>query len=367
MPENPVTIKTLFLTLILLLLTLSNNLFAAVVGDLYTVELPVADQTTTQRLQVFNQAMREVIVKVSGSEAALANPGLERPLSNSSRYVQQFRYIAKKEASAENFETSQLFLRTAFNQELLEKLLRENNVPVWGKERPSTLLLISYDVNKNVSLVSGDTTPDVIEELDAVASRKGIPVLFPLLDLEDRVILGVQDVVQLNEESIQSLAGRYAPDAILVGQIVGRVSKGWQASWQLRFGNRSLNWTYRGQSPADIMNQAVGQLASTLATEYALQTYTNMSEDILLRVEAVKGLVDYQRVLDYLQSLDAVKAVRLVLIDQDYVTYRVTLRNTVQDLQQLISLGYTLEQLELPQVNAASDDQTILMNYRLIR
>ena len=59
--------------------------------------------------------------------------------------------------------------------------------------------------------------------------------------------------------------------------------------------------------------------------------------------------------------------VRLVLIQGNQLTYRVSLRNSLQDLQQLISLGDQLEQLEYPQVNAASDDQTVLMNYRLIR
>jgi uncharacterized protein len=367
MLKKTLTTNPVLISLAILCLMLSNNLQAAVVEDLYTVELPVADQTTTQRLEVFNQALREVIVKVSGSEEVLARPDLERPLNNSSRYVRQFRYINKKDGVSENFEAGQLYLRTVFNQDLLEKLLRENNIPVWGKERPSTLMLISYDVNKNVALVSADTTPEVIKELDTIAARKGLPALFPLLDLEDRLTLGVEDVVRLNEANIQALAVRYAPDAILVGQIVGRTGKGWQGKWQVRFGDRMLEWSYDGQSREDIMQQAIAQLAKTLATEYALQTFSNIQEDVLLQVDEVTGIADYQRILTYLQSLDAVESVRLVMINGNQVTYRVSLRNSLQDLQQLISLGSQLEQLELPQVNAASDDQTVLMNYRLIR
>jgi uncharacterized protein len=367
MLKKPVTINSILISLTILCMMQWSNLQAAVVDDLYTVELPVADQTTTQRLEVFNQALREVIVKVSGSDEVLARPDLERPLKNSSRYVRQFRYINKKNGTTEAFEAGQLYLQTVFNEDLLEKLMRENNIPVWGKERPSTLLLISFDVNKNVSLVSGDTTPDVLEELDAVAARKGLPVLFPLMDLEDRVILGVEDIMRLNEANIQALAARYAPDAVLVGQIVGRVGKGWQGSWQLRFGNRMLEWNYQGQSRETVMQQAIGQLSKTLATEYALQTFSNLDEDVLLRVDEVRGIADYQRILTYLQSLDAVESVRLVLIHQNQVTYRVSLRNSLQDLQQLISLGDQLEQLELPQVDAASAEQTVLMNYRLLR
>ncbi len=367
MLKKPVTINSILISLAILSLMAWSNLQAAVVDDLYTVELPVADQTTTQRLEVFNQALREVIVKVSGSDEVLTRPDLERPLKNSSRYVRQFRYISKKDDTTEAFEGSRLYLRTVFNQDLLEKLLRESNIPVWGKERPSTLMLISFDMNKNVALVSGDTAPDVVEELDKVAARKGIPVLFPLLDLEDRVILGVEDIVQLNEANIQALVDRYAPDAVLVGQIVGRVGQGWQGNWQLRFGDGMREWSYRTQDREAIMQQAIGQLAKTLATEYALQDFSNLEEDVLLRVDEVSGIASYQRILSYLQSLDAVESVRLVLIQGNMLTYRVKLRNSLQDLQQLISLGSQLEQLELPQVNAASDEQTVMMNYRLIR
>ncbi len=367
MLKKSVTTTLLLISFMMLRLVLVDDLQAAVVDDLYTVELAVADQTTTQRLEVFNQALREVIVKVSGSDEVLGMPELERPLQNSARYVLQFRYINKKDETAEAVESGQLYLRTVFNQDLLEKLLRENGIPIWGKERPSTLMLVSYDVNKSVTLVSADTVPDVIEEIDQVASHKGLPVLFPLLDLEDRVILGVEDIVRLNEANIQALADRYAPDAVLVGQLSGLLGTGWKGNWQLRFGDRMLNWSFNGQNREQVIQQAFTQMASTLASEYALQSFANLDEDVLLRVDEVSGISDYQRVLNYLQTLDAVESVRAILFNGSQVTYRVSLRNSVQDLQQLISLGTQLEQLELPQVNAATDDQTILMNYRLIR
>jgi hypothetical protein len=340
---------------------------AALVEDLYTIVLPVPDQTTTQRLEVFNEAFREVVVKVSGSSEALANPGLARPLKNSSRYVLQFRYINRKSDADESGEAGQLLLSTTFNQNLLEQLLRENQVPIWGKERPSTLFLVSFDVNKNVALVSGDTTPEITDELEQAAQRKGLPVLFPLLDLEDRVLLGVADVIELNEENIMALADRYGPDAVLVGQITGRVGKGWHGSWQLRLATRIFNWEFRGKTRGELIDSAVAQLARTLATEYALETVEITEDDVLLQISEMGGLQDHQRTALYLQSLDAVKSVRLVLIHEDRVTYRIALRHSVQDLQQLISLGSRLEQLEYPQIDTTSEDQTILMRYRLLR
>ena len=198
------------LLIVLISLTGVPPLQAEIVEDLYTVELPVADQTTSQRLALFNQAFREVITKVSGSVMAVESPGFKRPLNNSSRYVHQFRYVVRKDDNSDEFDSGQLMLSVVFNKDAIDNLLRENAIAIWGKERPSTLLLISYNVNKAASIVSSDTTPSVVEELDELSARKGLPVLFPLLDLEDRVrrrdvLIGEEEMVTFYKERIDGV------------------------------------------------------------------------------------------------------------------------------------------------------------------
>ena len=359
--------QILSIPIYVLMLLMASSLQAAVVDDLYTVELAVADQTTSQRLEVFKLAFHKVIVKVSGSTKVLEHPGMTRPLKSSSRYVHQFRYITRKDETEDSFDGGQLFLRVTFNQDVIESLLRSNDIPVWGKERPSTLLLVSYQLNKNTSVVSGDTTPAIVEELDALAQQQGLPVLFPLLDLEDRIQFGVQDIIESNEENLVMASARYSPDAVLVGQVSGRAGKGWQGIWQLSFSGQLYNWTFKTSSRQELMSQAIAQLAQTLASEYALASVASLDEDVLFTVEQVSELTGHIKVQSYLQSLDAVESVRLVLISQGSVTYRLKLRNSTEDLSRLIELSYVLEQLDLPQINAATDDQTILMHYRFIR
>ena len=344
----------------------ATNLQASVVEDLYTIELAVADQTTSQRLAIFEQAFRDVIVKVSGSTDVLNHAGMSRPLKSSARYVHQFRYITRKTESEEGFEDGQLFLRVTFNQDAIENLLRSNDIAVWGKERPSTLLLISYQLNKNTSIVSADTTPDIVRELELLSQKQGLPVLFPLLDLEDRQLFGVQDIVDSRQQNINMAAARYLPDATLVGQISGIAGKGWKGQWQLSFSDKMYKWSYSDASREGLLSQAVSQLAQTLAQEYALESVSSSNEEILFTVDQMTQLRDHIKVLSYLQSLDAVESVRPVLISQDSVTYRMKLRNSTEDLSRLIALSYVLEQLDLPQINAATDDQAIIMNYRFV-
>ncbi|MCP4188156.1 MAG: DUF2066 domain-containing protein [Gammaproteobacteria bacterium] len=351
--------------LILLLLSCLHTAGAVIVDDLYTIELPVADQTTSLRLEAFTEAFKLVVIKVSGSDDALHSPVFKRPIERSSRYVKQFSYVTRQSQSEQELSGELLYLRIDFNQQLVESLLRDNNFPIWGRERPGSLLVISYDVNENIKMVAGDTTPEVVELLDAAASRQGLPVLFPLMDLEDISLVRVGDVISRHFEKIEIMASRYTPDVLVVGQVLGRSDTGWEGDWEVRFLDQVFKWRYQGSSKDVIIDQLINHLARILALEYALEDHKSLNQNLLLSVSAVSGINSLIAVQQYLQSLNVVDSVRISLVDQDVVTYRVRLRNDVEDLQRLIEFGEVLEQEDFPQLNVRNQD-AITLNYGYI-
>ncbi len=355
-----------FLALLSVLLgTLSLPVEAVTVEDLFTVELPVADQTTSLRLESFSQAFRQVIVKVSGSDDALLSPAFERPIESSARYVKQFRYINRNLPGDTESDAGRLYLRIDFNQQLIESLLREHNFPVWGRERPSSLLVISYDVNENIKLVSQDTTPNLSEALDKAASIHAVPVLFPLMDLEDIALVKISDIVSREYSKINTMAARYAPDALLVGQVVGRSSEGWQGDWEVRFADQIFKWSFKAPSKKQVINQVIKHLAKILALEYALEDHRRVEQSLLLSVSALEGIDNLIKVQNYLASLNVVDSVRVAMINKDVITYHLKLRNKPEDLQRLIEFGEVLEQEDFPQVSTRGEEQ-IILNYSYI-
>jgi hypothetical protein len=354
-----------FALLAVLLGTLHLPAAAVTVEDLFTVELPVADQTTSLRLESFSEAFKQVIVKASGSDEALRSPAFERPIKSSARYVKQFRYITRKSLDDEEVEAARLYLRIDFNQQLIESLLRENNFPVWGRERPSSLLVISYDVNENIKLVADDSTPDLVEALDQAASVHAVPVLFPLMDLEDIALVKIGDIVSRQYDSIDTMATRYAPDALLVGQIVGRSGEGWYGDWEVRFAEQIFKWKFKASSKQAVIDQVIKHLARVLALEYALEDHRRVEQILLLSVSALDGIDNLIAVQKYLKSLNVVDSVRVAMINEDVITYRLKLRNDAEDLQRLIEFGEVLEQEDFPQVSTQGEAQ-IILNYSYI-
>jgi len=338
---------------------------AVTVDDLFTVELPVADQTSSLRLESFSEAFKQVIVKVSGSDDALQSPAFERPIANSARYVKQFRYVNRSLPEDEEYDAGRLILRIDFDQRLIEGLLREQNFPVWGRERPSTLLVISYDVNENIKLVSDDATPDLVEALDRAAAIHAVPVLFPLMDLEDIALVSIGAIASRQYEDIDVMARRYAPNALLVGQIVGRSGQGWQGDWEVRFDGQVFKWTFKASARQAVVDQVIRNLARILALEYALAGHQRVEQSLLLSVSDLEGIEKLIRVQQYLKSLNVVESVRVAMVSKDVVTYRLQLRNEAEDLQCLIEFGEVLEQEDFPQLNTQGEEQVIL-NYSFI-
>jgi hypothetical protein len=365
--ENRESMKSykVFALLALLLGPLHLPAAAVTVEDLFTVELAVADQTTSLRLESFSEAFKQVIVKVSGSDEALRSPAFKRPIAGSARYVKQFRYINRSLSDDEEIEAGRLYLRIDFNQQLIESLLRENNFPIWGRERPSSLLVISYDVNENIKLVADDTTPDLIEALDLAASIHAVPVLFPLMDLEDIALVRISDIVSRQYDNIDTMAMRYAPDALLVGQIIGRSGEGWQGDWEVRFAEQIFKWKFKASSKQTVIDQVIRHLAKILALEYALEDHRRVDQALLLSVSALNGIESLIVVQNYLQSLSVVDSVRVAMINKDVITYRLKLRNDPEDLQRLIDFGEILEQEDFPQVSTQGEAQ-IILNYSYI-
>ena len=348
--------------LMLLSVVMFHPATAVTVEDLYTVEVPVADQTTSLRLEAFREAFKQVVVKVSGTDDALLSPAFTRPTQRSSRYVKQFSYITREAQNAQELDANLLYLKMDFDKQLIESLLRDNNFAIWGRERPGSLLVVSYDVNETIKLVSDDATPAMVDMLDVASNRQGLPVLFPLMDLEDISLVRVGDVVSRHFGKIEIMAARYSPDALVVGQIIGRTETGWRGDWEVRFDDQVFKWQYTGSSEEVIVEQLVKHLARILALEFALENQQASDQDLLMRVSSMSGINRVIAVQHYLQSLNVVESVRVGLIQQEVVTFRVKLRNDVEDLQRLIEFGEVLEQEEFPQLNAQNGN-AVTLNY----
>lgn len=101
--------------------------FAVTVPDLYEISVPV----TSSRDAAFVDALKAIVVRVSGHRDAAVRLG--GALNNPRQYIQRFG------------STSDDMLQVGFDSVSIDRLLIESGLPIWGRERPATLVLLNIE------------------------------------------------------------------------------------------------------------------------------------------------------------------------------------------------------------------------------
>ena len=97
----------------------------------------------------------------------------------------------------------QLTLR--FDPARVDRLLRQANEPVWGLRRPLVLLWWVDERNGSRQLMGESTAAEQWQQLSAAAVRRGLPLMLPLMDLDDSMAVASAD---LQERALDRVSGR---------------------------------------------------------------------------------------------------------------------------------------------------------------
>lgn len=312
------------------------------VTDLHSSDVLVHDQGAATRASALKDALAQVLVKVTGSQASLETAEAAAMLENPSRYLQQYRYEAVHPVP-EDPQAARLVLHTEFDGTAIEQRLRAAGLPLWGRERPLTLAWIAFSNDNDRNIVGNDPAP-LVDALQRAAQRRGLPMVLPEMDARDATRVSFMDVWGVYEEPLLEAAARYAPDAVLVGGIFKAGNELWAGRWTLLSeGQRQKRWEASGASPEAIATGAVDALAEYFATEFAVVAASAGASNVIVEVLDVEQLQGYAKIQSYLAGLSVVKDVHLLRVDDDRLRFALELNGTARTLEQSIALGRVLE------------------------
>lgn len=350
-------------------LPVSFNVAAVEVAGLYEAAVPVAGQGAAERATAIRAALAEVLVKINGSAEVLENPVLRPLLDQAGQWVQRYQYRAAPPPTAAPAEIppgaeqpappavpTQL-LWVAFDRQIINQRLAEAALPMWGVNRPRTLLWLAVEEGSERYVVGGDNRPDLQGVIRGEARRRGLPLSMPLLDLQDQRSLSVADVWGDFSDVIFQASDRYQPDAVLVGRVFAVGGDRWQGHWTLYHRGSEITWDAPSGAQAEAAAAGVDGAARQFAQRYALILTPDAADSVVLAIENVASLKDYARALKYLQSLDPVASVQIAQVDGEQVRYRLKVRGKPQALAQTIAWGKTLIPVDAGN-DAASGGQT---------
>ena len=350
-----------FTTIFLLITTILPNtsVNADVVRHLYEIDVPVTGQSRKERANVVREALKEILVRISGRNEANALAEDKILVPRPTRFVQQFRYRKFKSdevipavAEGEKPFTQKLWLR--FTEKSVAKLLREQGLPVWGKTRPATLVWLVVDDKKQRVLIGNSSPHASRRHIEQEAKQRGLPFRLPLLDLADQSKLQVADVWGNFEDTILAASSRYQAEAILVGRVYLGFSNSWNARWSLYSAGQRQDWDVNNSEDLNAaVKEGLSKTGEFLSIRFAQVNTAEESDMVLMQIKDVSNLKSYNKVIKYIKSLSTVAQIQAYQMNSNDVTFNISSRSGRLGLAQAIALGHVL---------VADIDQPIVRN-----
>jgi hypothetical protein len=311
-------LKHILFVALALILSLPLPAWSARPEGLYAAEVAYQGKQES----AFRDALAQVLVKLTGRRDLGSYAELGPLLDSAASYVQQYRSPAPDR------------LWVSFDGGSLSNRLAELGLPVWGDERPTTLLWLAVDAGGGRRFVVPAEPENADEarlarEAKEAAEARGLPLVMPIMDAEDRGKASFAEVWGGFDDAILAASERYGVDNVLVGRLsAGDFDRG---RWTLLSADAGERWTGG-------VGEAVNRAADQNAQRYAVVA-SGTRGTVQLTVGGLDSVEDYGRVSRFLGNLTAVGSLAVERVEGEQIVYRVGLRGDVATLDQAIRLG----------------------------
>ena len=317
-------------------LVLCSPVVAVELPTLYTAEVPYDREASDPRADAYETALQEILLRVSGSGLASNRDAVAELFPNPASYVMQFRPGAG--------ET----LWVSFDGQAIERTLRNAGQTFWGPERPLTLVWLAVDWGQGTREIVAADDPDrtqhqsrsidrnrlLRERVLEIAERRGLPLVFPLLDTTDLQSVTFADIWGGFDELILDASERYDANSILIGRI--RPSSSQASRWTYHFSGEEM--ALNGPPEA-----VVGQIADLLAAEFAVGGDVPV-ETVTLNVSGIASVMAYGSVQQMLKDVSLIEKFAVTEVSGDRVSYRVDVRGGADRLGRALRFSGLVEQ-----------------------
>ncbi|MEL7186793.1 MAG: DUF2066 domain-containing protein [Pseudomonadota bacterium] len=320
---------------------------AVEVPTLYTAEVVLDEDARDARETAYRDALVTVLARVTEMSLVQNAEAFDSVFPFPEAYVTQFR---------PGEEDDRLWV--SFDGDAIEGVLRNNGYTVWGSERPATLVWIAVDWGRGKREIIAAADPDNVgrqsrtidrnrllrERMLELSERRGLPIIFPLLDTTDLQSVTFSDIWGGFDERIIAASDRYDVSSVLIGRI--RPSSTERNRWTYYFGNEQRTWS----GPPD---EVIGQVASLLASEFSVG-----GDDPLVRmplsISGIETVDAYGSVQKALSEVALIEAFRIVEVAGDSIRYEVEVRGGADRLRRALRFAGLIE--EEPGFGLSGDD-----------
>lgn len=370
------------------------------VTDLYRSQVPIESQSTSDRSKALVKAMEAVLIKVGGHRQVLNNSDVKKALRKVSSYLTQYQYTRRQ---------NQLYLQADFDEQKVNALFKSAQLPLWGSHRPLIMLWLIEEQGIERSVYNDDEQSVKTIQIKDHAQLRGLPVILPLMDLEDSLAVSNAEIWGRFPEPVRNASRRYLAEASVVMRISDNTLKpkltdtetesetkakatvleagGLNASnddhpvdllftqpyrdyinpeknqvidcqplcvahdyvldWTLVSTDRYIGKQYSGNVKNLLIMQALNDITETIYQNYAFNVKVDDSE-LTIEVANVQSMSVYLELVEFFNSLSSVERVHLHSVDGDSMRFKLGLVSDRQSVLKAIKIDNRLNEISDP-------------------
>ena len=363
-----------FLRLIYLLLITAPFMgsfpaFAIEVEGLYQGSVPVSSRDSErERNRAFTEAFRQVLLKVTGSPEILTQPQVRQAINNADEYVDTWSYATVStslESTIEAIEqTPGEELNVTFFEPEVLSLLESAELPLWPVNRPYTLIwLVIQDELGQRKLLSSSVQDydDILALLKTEADKRGLPILLPVLDIEDMRAVSPDDVWNMYGEKLIQASARYQSESVLVVRMFRALGGEVLGESNYYFRDQILSLESFEEPAENFLRSSISMAAIELSAYYAISlSGTDSSIKVHLTVEGILDVEDYAGLLEYVGRLTDVNAYQIASVDNETIELILSTGGQLRQLVETIALNRNL----IPLRELVRENSQVHMTYQ---
>ena len=155
--------------------------------DVYDIQVNLQGSDKVSINKGMQQALKTLIVKVSGSSETLRNFDANNLFKDPQKYVSEYRLENNKEGVLQG--------SFSFSGHLIRNTLIKNNLPLWTGQRPTILVYLPCLAERMSSLATNTSLESIClrskQEIQSISSSRFSSAAFPSMDLIDLNLLDV--------------------------------------------------------------------------------------------------------------------------------------------------------------------------------
>ena len=331
---------------VLLLFAVTGTVQARDLQGLYRAIVPVIDQSEAERRMALKLTLAQVIKKVTGREAVMNNIALATAFSRAESFVEQYQY--KKTDDIDEEQEAPLIpeylLSVLYNKASIDAVLKQHNVPVWGRNRPVVLAWVAIKTKQGERYLVGPERAISAGHIEQAGDNSGLPYTLPLMDLQDQRSVTFNDVWGGFSERILKASERYGVEHVLFSRFLQRPDGQWRARWSLLSDQGQVDGNAEQAVLVDTLAEMTSDTTKILADIYAPEGVRHRNS-IIMKVDGIDDLAGLSHVFGYLQSLDVIVGVSWQHVQLNEVKFELTYEGELAVLRDTIKLNNILKEV----------------------